>query len=1040
MVSKGLVLTVEGAENGTNDIPTFSLDELNRCRGQLLGGGAFGKVYAINGFPGLAVKEIWLNEQPDRLKEITKFELKTMSQFSHPGVLKYHQVLTKGEFFYVVMDRYDGDLQQFIADHRRTQKPIPRESMLSILKQLADALAYVHAPYKVNERGDVLPGIVHRDLKPANVLMSKNGERVAIADFGLCKDAQHDGNTFAGSPSYMAPEVFIHRKTSRASDVWALGVIIYELVTLELPRFSRKWEPEDAKEFFVPKWKPDLSAVKDEFTRTILEKIFVLDPEERPTAKELADRLRTLNTFAGEPGDQDPVPAEKHESQVTSDDSNSKVNSSWTPLMRAAAAGDIEMVRRHLSDKDKKNSDGDTALMIAARAGHEGIVELIDPTDKNEVTALMRAAGRGDVEAVRALIPLQKGQKTYNNDYKRGGRTALMMAAVCGRTEVVRLLVEHEGGLKDKDGWTALMYAAEYGHTECVQLLAEKEEGMQDKDSKTALMHAAENDHTEYVKLLLEKEAGIKDKDGRTALMLAAIYGNIECAKLLLEKEKGMKTTCEWNGCPLGSTALILAAQCRREEVVRLLMKHEDGVSSWTSLIYAAYLGDIDAVKNNLHEKGRKDISGMTALMWAAQKGHKGAVKVLLEHEKEITDKQGRASLYYALKRGYIDLAKTIMLHEDPTDENGVTALMRAAARGDAEMVKLLIPIQKEMRDNDGNTALVFAARAGHADIVELLDSTDEDGVTALMRAAEKGNVEAVRALIPLQKGKKMMGDTHINGLRISSGTALMMAATRGHAEVVKLLVEHEGGMKDSFGKTALMVTAQGGCAECIKLLLNKETGMQNIWGSTALMLAAHNMHPECVELLMESEGSISEWTELMYAAYRGDVDSVKNNLHMKGARDIGGWTALMRAAAQGHEQVVELLTEERGMTNNSHQTALMWAARNGHPGCVRLLLEKEGGMLDKYGGTALMFAVAQDHIECIKLLLEKEAGMRDKNGWTALMRAVLVGHTECVRLLAEEEKDMKTIRERFGYLPGTTALNIAKREGRTKIASVLSG
>ena len=79
--------------------------------------------------------------------------------------------------------------------------------MFSILGQLADALAYVHAPYKVNEKGDVLPSIVHRDLKPADVLISKDGERVAIADFGLCKDAQHDGNTLAGSPPYMAPRL-----------------------------------------------------------------------------------------------------------------------------------------------------------------------------------------------------------------------------------------------------------------------------------------------------------------------------------------------------------------------------------------------------------------------------------------------------------------------------------------------------------------------------------------------------------------------------------------------------------------------------------------------------------------------------------------------------------------------------------------------------------------------------------------------------------------------------------------------------------------
>ena len=163
--------------------------------------------------------------------------------------------------------------------------------MLSIVRQLAEALTYVHAPYKVNERGDVLPGIVHRDLKPANILMSRDGERVVIADFGLCKDALRSGATLAGTKPYMAPETLLSNKTSRASDIWSLGVIVYELVTLDLPSFSRKWELEKAKEFFVDGWRPGLSAVKDDFIKMVLEKIFVLDPAERPTAGELRDLL-----------------------------------------------------------------------------------------------------------------------------------------------------------------------------------------------------------------------------------------------------------------------------------------------------------------------------------------------------------------------------------------------------------------------------------------------------------------------------------------------------------------------------------------------------------------------------------------------------------------------------------------------------------------------------------------------------------------------------------------------------------------------------
>ncbi|ESU40379.1 SSU ribosomal protein S8E, partial [Giardia duodenalis] len=542
-------------------------------------------------------------------------------------------VLTNDDFFYVVMDRYHGDLQQFITDHKNTQKPIPKELLISIARQLADALAYVHTPCKVNERGDVLPSIVHRDLKPDNVLMNKDGDRVVIADFGLCKDAQHDERTFAGSSSYMALKIFIHQKTSPASDIWALGVIIYELATLRLPSFSQHWEPEKAKEFFVDGWRPDLSAIEDAFVKMVLEKIFVLDPAKRPTAGDIAILFQTLNTSASEPGAQNSLLDEGHRPYGALDDTNLKVNSSWTPLMRAAAAGDIKAVKRHLSKKGKKDNRKDMALMIAARAGHEDVVELLDPTDKY-----------------------------------------------------------------------------------------------------------------------------------------------------------------------------------------------------------------------------------------------------------------------------------------------GVTALMKAVDRNDMEMVELLIPFQKT---------------------------------------------------------KIAPGKVKINGRYMCKGTALMRAAAHGYARIVELLVEHEGGVR-RVGWPALMLAAQ-------------------------CYLPNHPFadpfvdHPKCVELLMEREGSISKWTELMYATYRGDVDTVRSSLHMKGSRDVGGWTALMYAAAQGHEEIIELLREEGGMMNNDRQTALMWAARNGHPGCVRLLLEKEGGMLDKYGGTALMWAVFQNKPRCAKLLAEREKDIKGARGETALDIPKGLGCTEIV-------------------------------------------
>ncbi|ESU40405.1 Ankyrin repeat protein [Giardia duodenalis] len=132
-------------------------------------------------------------------------------------------------------------------------------------------------------------------------------------------------------------------------------------------------------------------------------------------------------------------------------------NSPWIDLMRAAANGNIEAAKQRLSDKDKKNSDGDTALMVAARAGRVEVVELLDPTDEDGVTALMRAAEKGAVEDLALLIQ-------------------------CGANK------------QENYGYTALMYAAENGRTECVKLLAEQESGTQTTNGRAALIYAVAND------------------------------------------------------------------------------------------------------------------------------------------------------------------------------------------------------------------------------------------------------------------------------------------------------------------------------------------------------------------------------------------------------------------------------------------------------------------------------------------------------------------------------------------------------------------
>ncbi|ESU39485.1 Ankyrin repeat protein [Giardia duodenalis] len=251
---------------------------------------------------------------------------------------------------------------------------------------------------------------------------------------------------------------------------------------------------------------------------------------------------------------------------------------SWTPLMCAAFTGDIETVRRHLSDKHKKNSDGETALIIAARVGHADVVELLDPTTDQGVTALMRAADRGDVDTVKGFTSLQTGRKAeYSeiNGWKMYEGTALMRAAAHGHTEIVRLLVEYEGRIQDADGQTALMMAAYHGHLECAKLLLYKEKGMRDNKTGTALMYAAKGNHLELVELLADREAGMQDKYGYTALMIAVQNSNTDCVKVLAKKESHIKRTYNSGYSTCTETALDLAKKCnhedKRDELIEIL-------------------------------------------------------------------------------------------------------------------------------------------------------------------------------------------------------------------------------------------------------------------------------------------------------------------------------------------------------------------------------------------------------------------------------------------------------------------------------------
>jgi len=146
-------------------------------------------------------------------------------RLDHPGLVK---VLPKGKSsrMYLAMELVDGKSLRAILS---AEKTLPVERALDIARQLANVLVYLHAN-----------GVVHRDLKPENILVTPDG-KVKLIDFGIALDDAARRLTWfglsstIGTPDYMAPEQVNGRRGDVRTDVYALGTMLYEMLTGELP-------------------------------------------------------------------------------------------------------------------------------------------------------------------------------------------------------------------------------------------------------------------------------------------------------------------------------------------------------------------------------------------------------------------------------------------------------------------------------------------------------------------------------------------------------------------------------------------------------------------------------------------------------------------------------------------------------------------------------------------------------------------------------------------------------------------------------------
>lgn len=204
----------------------------------VLGTGSMSSVYRATQEqgPDVAVKLLKTKiSHPEAASERLFREARVISRLDHPGSVQLFDWGTENGVPYVVLELIEGQsLSDVIAEH----KTLPLATAVAIIADVSDVLEAAHEL-----------GVVHRDLKPGNIMLvnGPEGQRVKVLDFGLARlmpkrnadetqprELTRPGSTL-GTPSYMAPEQVRGSHVDRRADVYASGVILYELVTGELP-------------------------------------------------------------------------------------------------------------------------------------------------------------------------------------------------------------------------------------------------------------------------------------------------------------------------------------------------------------------------------------------------------------------------------------------------------------------------------------------------------------------------------------------------------------------------------------------------------------------------------------------------------------------------------------------------------------------------------------------------------------------------------------------------------------------------------------
>lgn len=242
-----------------------------------IGKGSYSFVYHgkhIHTNQEVAIKKINISLSDKNIVQNIKSEIAIMKTLTHPNIVKlYEEIYDEYNNIYLIMEYCKGgNLSEFLNN-----KPLKEKYVLKFMKQIADATKYLY-----------FHNIIHRDIKPHNILITSN-DHIKLTDFGFAKSFQSGeeklNQTICGSPIYMAPEIIKSNYYTIKTDLWSIGIILYEMIIGKKPFKARTHLELIHKIDTTPVLIPIAIMISNE-CRDLIERLLQRNPDKRIGWKE----------------------------------------------------------------------------------------------------------------------------------------------------------------------------------------------------------------------------------------------------------------------------------------------------------------------------------------------------------------------------------------------------------------------------------------------------------------------------------------------------------------------------------------------------------------------------------------------------------------------------------------------------------------------------------------------------------------------------------------------------------------------------------